>query len=155
LAAAFYPKPVVVRLSDFKSNEYAHLLGGATFEPAEENPMIGWRGASRYYDERYRDGFALECQALKRVRNDMGLTNVILMVPFCRTPDEGRTGAGGNGQAMAWCGAKMDLQVYVMCELPNNVVLVDEFSARCSMAFPSAPTTSPSSPSGWIAIRPW
>ncbi len=127
LAAAFYPKPVVVRLSDFKSNEYAHLLGGATFEPAEENPMIGWRGASRYYDHRYRDGFALECQALKRVRDEMGLTNVILMVPFCRTPDEGRLvlqemaqhglGRGENG-----------LQVYVMCELPNNVVLADEFS---------------------------
>ena len=127
LAAAFYPKPVVVRLSDFKSNEYAHLLGGETFEPAEENPMIGWRGASRYTDHRYRDGFALECQALKRVRDEMGLTNVILMVPFCRTPDEGRLvlqemaqhglGRGENG-----------LQIYVMCELPNNVVLADEFS---------------------------
>jgi pyruvate,water dikinase len=93
LAAAFYPKSVVVRLSDFKSNEYAHLLGGSTFEPDEENPMLGWRGASRYYDERYRAGFALECQALKRVRDDMGLTNVILMVPFCRTPEEGPTGA--------------------------------------------------------------
>jgi pyruvate,water dikinase len=128
LAAAFYPKPVVVRLSDFKSNEYAHLLGGATFEPAEENPMIGWRGASRYYDERYRDGFALECQALKRVRNDMGLTNVILMVPFCRTPDEGRRVL----EEMAKHGlvrGENGLQVYVMCELPNNVVLADEFSA--------------------------
>ncbi len=127
LAAAFYPKPVVVRLSDFKSNEYAHLLGGSTFEPDEENPMIGWRGASRYYDDRYRDGFALECRALKRVRDDMGLTNVILMVPFCRTPDEGRrvleeTAKHGLVQG------ENGLQVYVMCELPNNVVLADEFS---------------------------
>jgi pyruvate,water dikinase len=127
LAAAFYPKPVVVRLSDFKSNEYGHLLGGSDFEPAEENPMIGWRGASRYYDDRYRDGFALECQALKRVRDDMGLTNVILMVPFCRTPDEGRLVL----QEMAKHGlvrGENGLQVYVMCELPNNVVLADEFS---------------------------
>jgi len=90
IAAAFYPKPVIVRLSDFKSNEYANLLGGKQFEPKEENPMIGWRGASRYYDPRYREGFALECQAMKRVREEMGLTNVILMVPFCRTPNEGR-----------------------------------------------------------------
>ncbi len=127
LAAAFYPKPVVVRLSDFKSNEYSHLLGGSTFEPDEENPMIGWRGASRYYDDRYRDGFALECQALKRVRDDMGLTNVILMVPFCRTPDEGRRVL----EEMAKHGlvrGENGLQVYVMCELPNNVVLADQFS---------------------------
>lgn len=127
LAAAFYPKPVVVRLSDFKSNEYAHLLGGSTFEPDEENPMLGWRGASRYYDDRYRDGFALECQALKRVRDDMGLTNVILMVPFCRTPDEGRRVL----EEMAKHGlvrGENELKVYVMCELPNNVVLADEFS---------------------------
>lgn len=127
IAAAFYPKPVVVRLSDFKSNEYAHLLGGSTFEPAEENPMIGWRGASRYYDDRYRDGFALECRALKRVRDDMGLTNVILMVPFCRTPDEGRRVL----EEMANHGlvrGENGLQIYVMCELPNNVILADEFS---------------------------
>lgn len=90
IAAAFYPKPVIVRLSDFKSNEYANLLGGKQFEPQEENPMIGWRGASRYYDERYREGFALECRAMKKVREEMGLINVILMVPFCRTPAEGR-----------------------------------------------------------------
>ena len=90
IAAAFYPKPVIVRLSDFKSNEYANLLGGKQFEPKEENPMIGWRGASRYYDERYREGFALECRAMKQVREQMGLTNVILMIPFCRTPAEGR-----------------------------------------------------------------
>lgn len=127
IAAAFYPKPVIVRLSDFKSNEYANLLGGRQFEPHEENPMIGWRGASRYYDDRYREGFALECQAMKRVRDDMGLSNVILMIPFCRTPEEGR-----------WVLAEMakhglvrgenGLQVYVMCELPSNVILADEFS---------------------------
>ncbi len=127
IGAAFYPKPVVVRLSDFKSNEYANLLGGETFEPKEENPMIGWRGASRYYDERYRAGFALECQALKRVRDDMGLTNIILMVPFCRTPDEGRkvlAEMASHGLVRGENG----LQVYVMCELPSNVVLADEFS---------------------------
>jgi pyruvate, water dikinase len=90
IAAAFYPKPVIVRLSDFKSNEYANLLGGKQFEPIEENPMIGWRGASRYYDKGYSEGFALECQAMKRIREGMGLTNVILMIPFCRTPEEGR-----------------------------------------------------------------
>ncbi|MEL6222173.1 MAG: phosphoenolpyruvate synthase [Cyanobacteria bacterium J06627_8] len=127
IAAAFYPKPVIIRLSDFKSNEYANLLGGQGFEPEEENPMIGWRGASRYTDPRYRDAFALECQALKRVRNDMGLTNVIPMVPFCRTPDEGR----GVLAEMARHGlvrGEHDLQVYVMCEIPNNVISAVEFS---------------------------
>jgi pyruvate, water dikinase len=126
IAAAFYPKPVIVRLSDFKSNEYANLLGGKQFEPVEENPMLGWRGASRYTDERYRAGFALECRALKRVREEMGLTNVILMVPFCRTPDEGRgvlAEMARNGLVQGENG----LQVYVMCELPSNVVLADEF----------------------------
>lgn len=127
IAAAFYPKPVIVRMSDFKSNEYANLLGGRQFEPHEENPMIGWRGASRYYDDRYRDGFALECQAMKRVRDDMGLTNVILMIPFCRTPDEGRqvlTEMAKYGLVRGENG----LQVYVMCELPSNVIAADEFS---------------------------
>ena len=127
IAAAFYPKPVIVRLSDFKSNEYANLLGGKQFEPKEENPMIGWRGASRYYDERYREGFALECQAMKKVRDEMGLTNVILMVPFCRTPEEGRRVLA----EMALHGlvrGENDLQVYVMCELPSNVLLAGEFS---------------------------
>jgi pyruvate, water dikinase len=127
IAAAFYPKPVIVRLSDFKSNEYANLLGGKQFEPKEENPMIGWRGASRYYDERYREGFALECQAMKKVRDEMGLTNVILIVPFCRTPEEGRRVLA----EMAVHGlvqGENDLQVYVMCELPSNVVLAEEFS---------------------------
>lgn len=89
IAAAFYPKPVIVRLSDFKTNEYASLIGGRDFEPEEENPMLGFRGASRYYDERYREGFALECRAMKRVRDGMGLTNLIIMVPFCRRVDEG------------------------------------------------------------------
>ncbi|MEO1509333.1 MAG: phosphoenolpyruvate synthase, partial [Cyanobacteria bacterium J06633_23] len=127
IAAAFYPKPVIVRLSDFKSNEYANLLGGESFEPNEENPMIGWRGASRYTDPNYRDAFALECLALKRVRNDMGLTNLIPMVPFCRTPDEGRRVL----KAMASHGlvrGENQLQVYVMCEIPNNVILAEEFS---------------------------
>jgi pyruvate,water dikinase len=127
IAAAFYPKPVIVRLSDFKSNEYANLLGGKQFEPKEENPMIGWRGASRYYDDRYREGFALECQAMKRVRNEMGLTNVILMVPFCRTPSEGQrvlAEMAKNGLVRGENG----LEVYVMCELPSNVQLADKFS---------------------------
>lgn len=126
LAAAFYPKPVVVRLSDFKSNEYAKLLGGETFEPHEENPMIGWRGASRYYDDRYREGFALECRALKRVRDDMGLTNVIPMIPFCRTPEEGEKVLVEMAKHQLVQGEN-GLQVYVMCELPNNVILADEF----------------------------
>jgi pyruvate,water dikinase len=127
IAAAFYPKPVVVRMSDFKSNEYANLLGGRAFEPTEENPMIGWRGASRYYDPKYREAYGLECQALKRVRDDMGLTNVIPMIPFCRTPDEGRKVIA----EMAKHGLKQGengLQVYVMCEIPSNVILADEFA---------------------------
>jgi pyruvate,water dikinase len=127
IAAAFYPKPVIVRMSDFKSNEYAHLLGGAAFEPEEENPMIGWRGASRYYDDRYREGFALECQALKRVREEMGLTNVILMIPFCRTPDEGRRVIAEMAQHGLVQGEN-ELQIYVMCELPSNVMMAEEFA---------------------------
>ena len=129
IAAAFYPRPVILRFSDFKSNEYARLLGGAAFEPNEENPMLGWRGASRYYAPVFRAAFALECQALKRVRDAMGLTNVIPMVPFCRTPEEGdrvlaemaRSGLvrGENG-----------LEVYVMCELPSNVIAAEAFAER-------------------------
>ncbi|MBD2506364.1 phosphoenolpyruvate synthase [Nostoc muscorum FACHB-395] len=126
IAAAFYPKPVIVRLSDFKSNEYANLLGGKQFEPQEENPMLGWRGASRYYDERYREGFALECLAMKNVRDRMGLTNVILMVPFCRTPKEGRRVLSEMAKHGLVQGEN-SLQVYVMCELPSNVQLADEF----------------------------
>ncbi|MDZ8055280.1 MAG: phosphoenolpyruvate synthase [Aulosira sp. ZfuVER01] len=128
IAAAFYPKPVIVRMSDFKSNEYANLLGGQQFEPHEENPMLGWRGAARYYDPGYREAFALECHAIKRVREEMGLTNVIPMIPFCRTPDEGRLVLA----EMANNGLKQgvnDLQVYVMCELPNNVIMAEEFAA--------------------------
>jgi pyruvate, water dikinase len=127
IAAAFYPKPVIVRMSDFKSNEYANLLGGQSFEPDEENPMLGWRGASRYYDERYQAAFGLECEAFKRVRNEMGLMNVIPMIPFCRTPEEGRRVL----EEMAKHGLKrgeQDLQVYVMCEIPSNVILADQFS---------------------------
>ncbi|QFS50679.1 phosphoenolpyruvate synthase [Nostoc sphaeroides] len=126
IAAAFYPKPVIVRLSDFKTNEYANLLGGKQFEPHEENPMIGWRGASRYYDERYREGFALECRAMKKVREEMGLTNVILMIPFCRTPAEGRRVLAEMAQNGLVKGEN-GLQVYVMCELPSNVQLAEQF----------------------------
>jgi pyruvate,water dikinase len=127
IAAAFYPKPVVVRLSDFKTNEYARLIGGRAFEPDEENPMIGFRGASRYYNDRYREGFALECRALKQVREAMGLANVIPMVPFCRTVGEGEKVLAEmekNGLKRG----ENELHVYVMCEIPNNVILVDEFS---------------------------
>jgi pyruvate,water dikinase len=127
IAAAFYPKPVIVRMSDFKSNEYANLLGGQSFEPKEDNPMLGWRGASRYCDPKYREAFALECQAIKRVRDEMGLTNVIPMIPFCRTPDEGRqvvAEMAKNGLPRGVNG----LQVYVMCELPSNVMEADEFA---------------------------
>lgn len=127
IAAAFYPKPVIVRTSDFKSNEYANLLGGSQFEPEEENPMIGWRGASRYYDPKYKQAFGLECQALKMVRDEMGLGNVIPMIPFCRTPEEGQKVLA----EMAKYGLKRGkngLQVYVMCELPSNVIMADEFS---------------------------
>ena len=127
IAAAFYPKPVIVRMSDFKSNEYANLLGGRQFEPHEENPMLGWRGAARYYDKGYKEAFALECQAIKRVREEMGLTNVILMIPFCRTPDEGRlvlTEMAKNGLEQG----VNNLQVYVMCELPSNVIMAEEFA---------------------------
>ncbi len=127
IAAAFYPKPVIVRMSDFKSNEYANLLGGRQFEPHEENPMLGWRGAARYYDEGYREAFALECHAIKRVREEMGLTNVIPMIPFCRTPDEGRLVLAEMAQNGLKQGVN-DLQVYVMCELPNNVIMAEEFA---------------------------
>ena len=126
IAAAFYPMPVIVRMSDFKSNEYANLLGGKQFEPNEENPMIGWRGASRYYDERYLEAYALECVALKRVREEFGLTNVIPMIPFCRTPDEGRKVLAEIAKHGLVQGVN-GLQVYVMCELPSNVLMADEF----------------------------
>ncbi|QQP91725.1 phosphoenolpyruvate synthase [Skermanella sp. TT6] len=127
IAAAFYPRPVIVRLSDFKTNEYASLVGGRWFEPVEENPMLGFRGAARYAHPAYEEGFALECRALARVRRDMGLTNVKVMVPFCRRLDEAERVIG----AMARHGLERGtdgLEVYVMCEIPNNVLLVDEFS---------------------------
>ena len=127
IAAAFYPKPVIVRLSDFKTNEYASLLGGAGFEPKEANPMLGFRGAARYAHPAYADGFALECAALKRVRDEMGLTNLRVMVPFCRRAEEGRRVIA----AMARNGLKRGengLEVYVMCEIPNNVIQIDAFA---------------------------
>lgn len=127
IAAAFYPKPVIVRMSDFKTNEYASLIGGKDFEPEEDNPMIGFRGASRYYNDRYREGFALECRAMKRVREEWGLTNLIIMIPFCRRVDEGEkvlAEMAKNGLERGENG----LEVYIMCEVPNNVILIDEFS---------------------------
>ncbi len=127
IGAAFYPKDVIVRLSDFKSNEYSNLIGGTLFEPHEDNPMIGWRGASRYYSDKYRDAFVLECRALKKVRDDFGLSNVKIMIPFCRTVDEGKAVLAEmekNGLKKGENG----LEVYVMCEIPSNVILADKFS---------------------------
>ena len=127
IGAGFYPKDVIVRLSDFKSNEYANLVGGRLYEPEESNPMIGWRGASRYYDPKYRPAFELECQALLKARNDMGLTNIKLMVPFCRTPEEGRKVIQvmkENGLVQGENG----LEIYVMCEIPSNVISADAFA---------------------------
>ncbi len=129
IAAPFHPSPVIVRLSDFKSNEYAHLIGGSSFEPQEENPMLGLRGASRYYNDAYRDGFALECAALRKAREIIGLSNIIVMVPFCRTPEE----ADRVLAVMAQHGlerGKAGLQVYMMCEIPSNVILAEEFATR-------------------------
>ncbi|WP_457649576.1 phosphoenolpyruvate synthase [Profundibacter sp.] len=129
IAAVMYPKPVIIRMSDFKTNEYADLLGGKQFEPKEENPMIGFRGASRYYSDRYRDGFALECRAIRKLRMEMGFDNVIVMIPFCRSPDE----ADHVMAVMAENGlerGKDGLQVYVMCEIPSNVILAEEFAKR-------------------------
>jgi pyruvate,water dikinase len=129
IAAAFHPRPVVLRFSDFKSNEYAKLLGGSSFEPQEENPMIGWRGASRYYAPKFRDAFALECQALKRVREEMGLTHVIPMVPFCRTPEEADLVLAEMARHGLVRGEE-GLEVYVMCELPSNVIAAEAFAER-------------------------
>jgi pyruvate,water dikinase len=129
IAASQYPYPVIVRMSDFKTNEYANLIGGAEFEPKEENPMLGFRGASRYYDPRYRDGFVLECRAVKRVREEMGLTNVVVMIPFCRTVEE----ADKVIKVMTANGLKQKkggLEIYVMCEIPANVILAEEFATR-------------------------
>jgi pyruvate,water dikinase len=129
IAAAAYPHPAIVRLSDFKTNEYASLLGGVDFEPQEENPMLGFRGASRYYSEQYREGFALECRALKRVREQMGFANVVVMVPFCRSPEEADkvlAEMAANGLQRAQNG----LEIYVMCEIPSNVLRAEEFAER-------------------------
>jgi pyruvate,water dikinase len=129
LASPWYPHPAIVRLSDFKTNEYARLLGGKVFEPTEENPMIGFRGAARYYDDRYREGFALECRAIRRAREDMGFANVVVMIPFCRTPGEADrvlAEMAANGLERGASG----LQVYMMCEIPANVVLAAEFARR-------------------------
>jgi pyruvate,water dikinase len=127
IAAAFYPKPVIVRLSDFKTNEYARLIGGEGFEPKEENPMLGFRGAARYAHPAYAAGFALECAALRRVRREMGLTNLRVMIPFCRRVEEARRVL----EAMATHGLKRGengLEIYVMCEIPNNVIQIDAFA---------------------------
>ena len=129
IAATRYPNPVIVRMSDFKTNEYAELLGGRQFEPHEENPMLGWRGASRYYSEGYRAGFALECLAIRKVREEIGLKNVVVMIPFCRTLGE----ADRTLQAMADNGLRRGdngLQIYVMCEIPSNVILAEKFAER-------------------------
>jgi pyruvate,water dikinase len=129
IAASQHPHPVIVRMSDFKSNEYANLIGGSAFEDAENNPMLGFRGASRYYSPEYREGFDLECRAVRRVRDEMGLTNVVLMIPFCRTLEE----ADRVLAVLAENGLKQgenDLEVYVMCEIPSNVILAEEFARR-------------------------
>lgn len=127
IAAAFYPKDVILRMSDFKSNEYANLIGGKQFEENEENPMLGFRGASRYYHDRYREGFGLECEAVKRVREDMGLENLKVMIPFCRTPEEGKKVL----ESMELLGLKSGehgLEIYVMAEIPSNVIQADQFA---------------------------
>ena len=127
IGAAFYPKDVIVRFSDFKTNEYSHLVGGSQFEPVEENPMLGFRGASRYYHPLYRKGFRLECLAIKKVRETMGLKNVKVMIPFCRTPDEATRVLDemkSNGLVRGVDG----LEVYLMCEIPSNVLLAKEFA---------------------------
>ena len=126
IAAAFYPKDVILRLSDFKSNEYANLIGGKAYEPDEENPMIGFRGASRYYHPRYQAGFALECRAVKKVRDEMGLTNLKLMIPFCRTVDEGHK-VQAEMEKHGLQRGQDGLEIYVMCEIPSNVILAEEF----------------------------
>ncbi|MDX1619135.1 MAG: putative PEP-binding protein, partial [Balneolaceae bacterium] len=127
IAASQYPHDVIVRTSDFKTNEYADLIGGEVFEPDEENPMLGWRGASRYYSDGYRDGFALECRALKKVRDQIGLDNVVVMIPFCRTLTEAQKVL----EEMAKNGLKRGengLRIYMMCEIPSNYILVEDFA---------------------------
>ncbi|MEA3254702.1 MAG: phosphoenolpyruvate synthase [Candidatus Altiarchaeota archaeon] len=127
IAASFYPNDVIVRLSDFKTNEYANLIGGRLYEPEESNPMIGWRGASRYYDEDYKPAFGLECEALLKARNEFGLTNIKVMVPFCRTVEEGRR-VVETMKEFGLVQGENGLEVYVMCEIPSNVILADQFA---------------------------
>lgn len=127
IAAAFYPKDVIVRMSDFKTNEYANLIGGKDFEPQEENPMLGFRGASRYYNDRYREGFKLECEAIRKVRDDMGLTNVKVMIPFCRTVEEGNKVIAVMKKYGLEQGVN-NLEIYVMAEIPSNVILAEKFA---------------------------
>jgi len=127
IASAFYPKDLIVRMSDFKSNEYANLIGGSEFEPVEDNPMIGFRGACRYYDEAYQEGFGLECLAMKRVRDEMGLTNVKLMIPFVRTLEEGRL-VVAEMRKYGLIQGQNSLELYMMCEVPSNIIMADEFS---------------------------
>jgi pyruvate,water dikinase len=129
LATVHFPNPVVVRMSDFKTNEYAELIGGAEFEPCEQNPMLGWRGASRYYSDGYRDGFALECRALRRAREEMGLVNIVPMIPFCRSPEEAdRVLAELAEHGLAR--GRNGLEVFVMAEVPANVILAESFAER-------------------------
>jgi pyruvate,water dikinase len=127
IGAAFYPKDVIVRMSDFKSNEYANLVGGSEFEPKEDNPMLGWRGASRYYTGNYRKAFGLECMAMKKARDEMGLTNIKLMIPFCRTVEEGKL-VIKEMRKYGLIQGKNKLQIYMMCEIPSNVILADDFA---------------------------
>jgi pyruvate, water dikinase len=127
IAAGFYPNDVIVRLSDFKTNEYENLLGGFLYEPKESNPMIGWRGASRYYDETYKPAFELECRALRKARSEMGLTNIKVMVPFCRTPEEGRK-VVAQMKKFGLIQGEEGLEIYVMCEIPSNVICADQFA---------------------------
>jgi len=127
IAAGFYPNEVIVRLSDFKTNEYASLVGGYLYEPVENNPMLGWRGASRYYDKKFKDAFGLECKAIKKARDEMGLMNIKTMIPFCRTPEEGER-VIKTMEEFGLKRGKDGLEVYVMCEIPSNVILADEFA---------------------------
>ncbi|MCK4485349.1 MAG: phosphoenolpyruvate synthase, partial [Desulfobacterales bacterium] len=127
IAAGFYPNDVIVRLSDFKTNEYAELVGGHLYEPLESNPMIGWRGASRYYDEKFKPAFGLECKAILKARNEMGFTNIKVMIPFCRTPEEGRR-VIETMKDFGLVQGENGLEVYVMCEIPSNVISADAFA---------------------------
>lgn len=127
IGAAFWPNPVIIRFSDFKTNEYKKLIGGELYEPAEENPMIGWRGASRYYDPKFKTAFSLECKALKRVRDEMGLKNIVPMIPFCRTPEEAELVVAAMKENGLDRKKDKDLKIYVMCEIPSNVILADKF----------------------------